>query len=161
MCNSSVKSSGDDSSTSEDDALYNVGLKIFFPKALKCFEQHVCLVSSTMSRKLTSQKYSFQPIILRVQFHRPPESSSCPVSSPRLCTPPLSLTPGRPVGGSSDDLGLPDLTSHLGATLHDDRGTGGALAVQTQAADHMLEGCAFGLPLLSGLFGVARLHFDL
>lgn len=75
--------------------------------------------------------------------------------------PSSQTNPGRPVGGSGDDLGLPDLAGHLRATLHDDRGTGGTLAVQTQATDHVLKGGAFGLPLLSGLFGVARLHFDL
>lgn len=52
--------------------------------------------------------------------------------------------------GSGDNLWLPGLAGHLGATLRDDRRTSRGLAVQTEAADHVLQSRAFGFPLLQG-----------
>lgn len=55
-----------------------------------------------------------------------------------------------PPRGSGDDLGLPGLARYLWATLHDGGGARGALAVQAEAADGVLEGGALRLPLLQG-----------
>lgn len=49
---------------------------------------------------------------------------------------------------SGDNLWLPGLSSHLGATLRNDRGSRGGLTVQAEAADHVLQSRAFRLPLL-------------
>lgn len=58
-----------------------------------------------------------------------------------------SLVP-NPSVQSVDDLWLPGLSGHLGATLSNDRRSGGGLAVQTQAADRVLQSHSFGSPLL-------------
>lgn len=50
--------------------------------------------------------------------------------------------------GSGDYLRLPGLAGHLGATLRDDQRARRGLAVQTEAADHVLQRRAFRLPLL-------------
>lgn len=58
-------------------------------------------------------------------------------------------TPSSPIHcGSGDNLWLPGLAGHLGATLHDGQGACRGLTVQAEATDHVLQSCAFGLPLL-------------
>ena len=70
---------------------------------------------------------------------RAPHESFC-----RICSS-LSLLLPR---GSGDNLRLPGLAGHLGATLHDDQRARRGLTVQAEAADHVLQSRAFGLPLL-------------
>lgn len=74
-----------------------------------------------------------------------PGPESAPLSSSLLSSPPLPPSVG---GGSGDDLWLPGLAGHLGATLCDDWGAGRGVAVQTEAAHRVLQGRAFRLPLL-------------
>ena len=50
--------------------------------------------------------------------------------------------------GSGDDLWLPGLAGHLGATLSGDQRACRGLTVQAQATDHVLQSRAFRLPLL-------------
>lgn len=50
--------------------------------------------------------------------------------------------------GSGDNLWLPGLAGHLGVTLSDDRRARRGLTVQAEATDHVLQSCAFRLPLL-------------
>lgn len=127
-------------------------------EALKRFQRR-SRHRDTMSRslKLTSRKYSphsFHPTARRQTVCRcdpppppPTPESFCrpgPESAPHL---PLSLFPPSSVG-SGDNLWLPGLASHLGATLRDDRRARRGLTVQTEAADHVLKSRAFRLPLL-------------
>lgn len=72
-----------------------------------------------------------------------PSVQTCSPES--FCRHPSPTWPNR---ASVDDLRLPGLSGHLGATLSNDRGSGGCLAVQTQAADRVLQGHSFGPPLL-------------
>lgn len=65
-----------------------------------------------------------------------------------ICSFPPSPFPRQLLHGSGDDLWLPGLAGHLGATLYDDRRTSRGLAIQAEAADHVLQSCAFGLPFL-------------
>lgn len=75
---------------------------------------------------------------------RDPHESLCR-SGPESA-PPSASSPSR--RGSGDNLWLPGLAGHLGATLRDDRRARWGLAVQAQAADHVLQSRAFRLPLL-------------
>lgn len=77
----------------------------------------------------------------------PPESFCRPGPDPAPLSSSLSLVP--PVRcGSGDDLWLPGLAGHLGATLRDDQRARRGLTVQAEAADHVLQSRAFRLPLL-------------
>lgn len=140
--------------SSKDGVLYRKDLN----QALKCF------LLSPMSRSLksTSQQDSSHSVhpsarrqtVCRCDSHESlcrPGPQSAPLSSP--------LVPVR--RGSGDDLRLPGLARHLGATLRDDWRACRRLAVQAEAADHVLQSRAFRLPLLSGLFVIAGLHLDL
>lgn len=112
----------------------------------------VCFCSLTPQRRffqqdptrrslMTSQKNSshsffffFAPVCRRVPLSPSAGSIICR-PHPSHCT-------------SGDNLWLPGLSSHLGATLRNDRGSRGGLTVQAEAADHVLQSRAFRLPLL-------------
>lgn len=131
---------------------------VLLNKALKCFQLCSCR-RDTMSRslKLTSQKYnshSFHPSARQQTVCRcdPPSPSVGQVQNLLLSSPP-SPSPSSPVySGSGDNLWLPGLAGHLGATLCDDWRACRGLTVQAEATHHVLQSCAFWLPLLSGLF---------
>lgn len=102
------------------------------------------VVTETMvnsSLKETSQKYSCG------SFSNLGEAAVCSSPSPSAgvsdsrCR--LSLR-----SSSRDDLRLPGLAGHLGATLSDDQRPRRGLAVQAEAADEVLQDRAFGFPLL-------------
>lgn len=108
--------------------------------------------------KLTSQKYSshsFHPSARHQTVCRcdpPPLPHPQSLSAGRVQILLLSLPPSPsspPVRcGSGDDLWLPGLAGHLGATLRDDQRARRGLTVQAEAADHVLQSRAFRLPLL-------------
>lgn len=68
--------------------------------------------------------------------------------SVQTCSPESFRGHPPPKPTSVDDLRLPGLSGRLEATLSNDRGSGGCLAVQTQAADRVLQSHSFGPPLL-------------
>lgn len=100
----------------------------------RCFFQQ----DPTRRSLMTSQKNSSHSFIF------------CP--SVQTCSPEsfcrLHHLPSPSHCASGDNLWLPGLSSHLGATLHNDWGSRGGLTVQAEAADHVLQSRAFRLPLL-------------
>lgn len=66
-----------------------------------------------------------------------------PEAGSSICS---SLFPVR--CGSGDYLWLPGLAGHLGVTLSDNRRAHRGLTVQAESTDHVLQSCAFRLPLL-------------